>query len=163
MSESRLRHSLNKYLCGRVAPHAPYTFYLLAPSLLFIIHRIILRHRSLINAVFEVYNTRNRLAMCIINYPHASKLISTCNAMHQLCSGDFSDEERKGFIKESVLMYKFDHPNVLTLLGLCLDAGPSPYIVMPFMENGSLLSYVRKNKAKLLVSSEIEEEKVCTV
>ena len=80
--------------------------------------------------------------------------------MCQLCSGDFSDEERKSFMKESLLMYKFDHPNVITLLGLCLDAGPSPYIVLPFMENGSLLSYVRKNKAKLLVSSEAEEEAV---
>ena len=62
------------------------------------------------------------------------------------------------FLRESVLMYKFNHPNVLPLVGICLDAGPSPYIVLPFMENGSLLSYVKKNRCRLLTSSETDEE-----
>ncbi len=35
-------------------------------------------------------------------------------------------------------MYKFDHPNVLKLSGVCLDGGPAPYIIMPLMANGSL-------------------------
>ena len=49
-------------------------------------------------------------------------------------------------------MYKFDHPNVLTLSGVCLDGGPAPYIIMPFMANGSLLAYLKKNRATLTVS-----------
>ena len=51
-------------------------------------------------------------------------------------------------------MSKFDHPNVLTLTGVCLDGGPAPYIIMPFMANGSLLAYLRKNRETLVVSSE---------
>ena len=49
-------------------------------------------------------------------------------------------------------MEKFDHPNVLTLRGVCLDGGPSPFIIMPFMSNGSLLNYLKKNRATLVVS-----------
>ena len=48
-------------------------------------------------------------------------------------------------------MYKFDHPNVLTLKGVCLDGGPAPYIIMPFMANGSLLAYLRKNRDSLVI------------
>ena len=49
-------------------------------------------------------------------------------------------------------MYHFKHPNVLTLCGVCLDGGPAPYIIMPFMANGSLLAYLKKNKGTLIVS-----------
>ena len=54
-------------------------------------------------------------------------------------------------LKECVKMLVFDHPNVLNLIGVCLDGGPAPYVVMPFMENGSLLSYLRKEKDTLVV------------
>ena len=57
-------------------------------------------------------------------------------------------------------MYKLEHHNVLSLIGLCLDAGPSPYIILPFMENGSLLSYIKSNKAKLCTNIETDEEEV---
>ena len=55
-------------------------------------------------------------------------------------------------------MHKFDHPNVILILGICLDAGPSPYIVLPFLANGSLESYLRGNKTSIISSCEIEEE-----
>jgi serine/threonine protein kinase len=48
-------------------------------------------------------------------------------------------------------MHEFNHPNVLTLIGVCLDGGPAPYIVMPFMSSGSLLSHLRENRKALLV------------
>ena len=50
-------------------------------------------------------------------------------------------------------MSKFDHPNVLTLIGVCLDGGPAPFIIMPFMINGCLLTYLKKNRAKLVFIS----------
>ena len=49
-------------------------------------------------------------------------------------------------------MSTFDHVNVLTLKGVCLDGGPAPYIIMPFMANGSLLAYLRKNRKSLVIS-----------
>jgi serine/threonine protein kinase len=56
-------------------------------------------------------------------------------------------------LKECSKMSEFDHPNVLTLNGVCLDGGPAPFIIMPFMTNGSLLAYLRKNRATLVIES----------
>jgi serine/threonine protein kinase len=55
-------------------------------------------------------------------------------------------------------MYHFKHPNVLTLTGVCLDGGPAPYIITPFMANGSLLTYLKKNKATLNVSRDSNDD-----
>ena len=55
-------------------------------------------------------------------------------------------------LKECTKMQEFDHPNVLRLLGVCLDGGPALYIIMPFMSNGSLLSHLKENRDTLLVS-----------
>ena len=57
-------------------------------------------------------------------------------------------------------MSKFNHPNVLTLKGVCLDGGPAPYIIMPFMANGNLLTYLKNNRKTLVVSSESEDSEV---
>ena len=60
-------------------------------------------------------------------------------------------------------MKRFDHPNVLNVIGICTDAGPAPYIVMPFMANGSLLSYLKKERSSLIVASDADEDTVsCT-
>ena len=47
-------------------------------------------------------------------------------------------------------MMEFDNHHVLGLIGVCLDAGPAPYIVLPFMANGNLLAYVKKEKSNLV-------------
>ena len=31
-------------------------------------------------------------------------------------------------------MQNLDHPNVMGLIGICLNAGPSPLIALPYME-----------------------------
>ena len=60
----------------------------------------------------------------------------------------------RDMLKECSRMSAFDHINVLTLIGVCLDGGPAPYIIMPFMANGSLLAYLKKNRSSLVISSE---------
>ena len=56
-------------------------------------------------------------------------------------------------------MMDFQHPNVMSLIGVCLDAGPGVSIVMPFMANGSLLDYLKKEREKILLpdTSELED------
>ena len=54
-------------------------------------------------------------------------------------------------------MKKFDHPNVLCLKGVCLDGGPIPYIIMPFMTNGSLLSYLKENRESLVIGTSLTD------
>ena len=57
-------------------------------------------------------------------------------------------------------MHEFDHPNVLKLSGVCLDGGPAPYVIMPFMENGSLLSYLKEERETIVLSRDSIGDKV---
>ena len=49
-------------------------------------------------------------------------------------------------------MKSFEHPNVMNLMGVCLDAGPAPYLILPYMENGNLLSYLKNNRESLVLT-----------
>ena len=63
-------------------------------------------------------------------------------------------------MSESIKMKRFDHPNVISLIGVCVDAGPAPYIIMPLMGNGSLLSYLKKHRTELMPSDTADEDVV---
>ena len=65
-------------------------------------------------------------------------------------------------IKESMKMYGFEHPHVLSIIGVCVDAGPAPYIVMPFMANGSLLAYIKK-EMNLVVPIDSDDHELASV
>ena len=64
---------------------------------------------------------------------------------------------------ESVKMKRFDHPNVISLIGVCVDAGIAPYLIMPFMANGSLLAYLKQNRDELMLPDTTDEDIVCCV
>ena len=68
-------------------------------------------------------------------------------------------------MRESVKMQGLNHPNVLHIIGLCVDpvAGLAPYIIMPFMANGSLLSYIRKETSKLVVPIDTADSELVSV
>ena len=51
-------------------------------------------------------------------------------------------------------MASFEHPNVMSLIGVCLD-GEMPLLIMPFMSKGSVLEYVRHNKEDLLLETNV--------
>ena len=76
------------------------------------------------------------------------------------CLGFFDQNEINKIMEESVKMKQFKHPNVMNLIGVCMDAGPAPYIVMPFMANGSLLSYLRKERPNLILDKTTDEDSV---
>ena len=57
-------------------------------------------------------------------------------------------------------MQSLHHHHVLALVGLCVDGGPAPFVVMPFMANGSLLSYLKQNRPTLLLQGDCEEDEV---
>ncbi|CAL1528849.1 unnamed protein product [Lymnaea stagnalis] len=48
-----------------------------------------------------------------------------------------------GFVQEAVFMKDFQHDNVLGLVGLAEKEPGIPYVILPFMEKGDLLTYVR--------------------
>ena len=61
-------------------------------------------------------------------------------------------------LNECSKMNNFSHSNVLTLRGVCLDGGTVPYLIMPFMANGSLLAYLKKNRETLIVICENKDD-----
>ena len=75
--------------------------------------------------------------------------------------GTYAEDDVDGLVKEFLQMKQLQHPNVMGLIGVCLDAGPAPYIVLPFMANGNLLSYLKQRRSTLLLSKTADEDEVC--
>jgi hypothetical protein len=45
----------------------------------------------------------------------------------------------------------------MSLKGVCLDGGPVPYIVLPYMANGSLAAYLKKERKNLVMKDDENE------
>lgn len=82
-----------------------------------------------------------------------------------LHASSYADESTRDniddFVKESILMLGFDHPNVLRLLGVCFDTDNNmPLIVLPFMANGDLRDYLMSIRKSAVVSTLADFPKV---
>ena len=88
------------------------------------------------------------------------KLSLLANPYFVLPKGFFDQKTATDMLKESEKMQDFQHPHVLNIIGVCVDAGPAPYIIMPFIANGSLLAYVKKEKTNLVVPKDADDELV---
>lgn len=84
---------------------------------------------SLAESLIEINWYRKHAFICYLNM-----------ALHDLGSNDV---DVTAFLNEALIMKDFNHPNVLTLIGITLDKGEFPMVILPFMQNGSLLSYIR--------------------
>lgn len=49
----------------------------------------------------------------------------------------------QAFLEEAMIMKDFHHTNVLSLIGLCVDADGQLMVITPYMKYGDLLSYIR--------------------
>ena len=63
-------------------------------------------------------------------------------------------ERADALLDEALRMKSLDHPNVLPLIGVCIDEHSTPCVVMPYMANGSLLSHLRDTNNYVLVNSQ---------
>ncbi|KAK6175676.1 hypothetical protein SNE40_014078 [Patella caerulea] len=72
-------------------------------------------------------------------------------AIKTLQEKDFGEFSLKDFVEEALMMKDFDHPNVLQLLGISLNKDSSPLVVLPFMGNGDLLSFVANEEKEVSV------------
>ncbi|CAH2253116.1 tyrosine- kinase Mer [Pelobates cultripes] len=63
---------------------------------------------------------------------------------------NFSHREIEEFLSEAACMKDFDHPNVINLLGVCLEVGPrripKPMVILPFMKYGDLHSFLLSSR-----------------
>ena len=69
-------------------------------------------------------------------------------------TGFIDDGAVQELLSECAKMKNFANLHVMSLKGVCLDGGPVPYIVLPYMANGSLASYLRKERKNLVVMKE---------
>uniref|UniRef100_A0A8B9HCP0 receptor protein-tyrosine kinase n=1 Tax=Astyanax mexicanus TaxID=7994 RepID=A0A8B9HCP0_ASTMX len=63
---------------------------------------------------------------------------------------NFSQREIEEFLNEAACMKDFNHPNVIRLLGVCLEVGsghfPKPMVILPFMKYGDLHSFLLRSR-----------------
>ncbi|XP_069745522.1 ephrin type-A receptor 6 [Narcine bancroftii] len=64
--------------------------------------------------------------------------------------GGYMDRQRKDFLREASIMGQFDHPNIIRLEGVVTKSQPV-MIVVEYMENGSLDSFLRKHDGHFTV------------
>lgn len=58
-----------------------------------------------------------------------------------------SKQELRSLLNESLLMKRFDHPNIVGLLGVCFDTPDGyPYLILPFMTNGNIRDYLKDKR-----------------
>lgn len=87
-----------------------------------------------------------------------TELGSACVQMFP--TGYFDQSEIDKIMEESLKMKHFKHRHVMGLIGVCLDAGPAPYIIMPYMANGSLQSYLKRERKSLVLGLDADEDRV---
>ena len=78
-------------------------------------------------------------------------------------SGLFSPNEVDSLVQEVLKMHTLCHPNVMSLTGVCLDSSGGPAVVMPYMDNGSVLQYLKKERGKLVPPIDADCSVVCIV
>lgn len=54
------------------------------------------------------------------------------------------DEQKRKFLQEGRILKQYDHPNIVKLIGICVQKQPI-MIVMELVPGGSLLMFLRKN------------------
>ena len=69
----------------------------------------------------------------------------------------FSGDDIRSIVEESLKMTSFDHPNVMPLLGVCVDLGAAPYLILPYMAQGALVNYLIKHKDKYIIADDDDE------
>jgi serine/threonine protein kinase len=74
-----------------------------------------------------------------------------------LHAGFVDDNAVQELLSECARMKNFSNLHVMSLKGVCLDGGPVPYIVLPYMANGSLATYLKKERKNLVMKDDENE------
>ncbi|XP_076628873.1 tyrosine-protein kinase Fer isoform X2 [Colletes latitarsis] len=64
------------------------------------------------------------------------------------CKVTLPDEQKRKFLQEGRILKQYDHPNIVKLIGICVQKQPI-MIVMELVPGGSLLTYLRKSASTI--------------
>ncbi|XP_014208702.1 tyrosine-protein kinase Fer isoform X2 [Copidosoma floridanum] len=86
-------------------------------------------------------------------------LLKTCKTevAVKTCKITLPDEQKKKFLQEGRILKQYDHPNIVKLIGICVQKQPI-MIVMELVPGGSLLTYLRKNVSTI---TQAEQYQMC--
>lgn len=81
---------------------------------------------------------------------YKAKLKSTKNTLVAVktCRMTLPEEQKRKFLQEGRILKQYDHPNIVKLIGICVQKQPI-MIVMELVSGGSLLMFLRKNAATM--------------
>ncbi|KAJ8675221.1 hypothetical protein QAD02_011007 [Eretmocerus hayati] len=71
------------------------------------------------------------------------------------CKVTLPDEQKRKFLQEGRILKQYDHPNIVKLIGICVQKQPI-MIVMELVPGGSLLTYLRKNAASITNEEQLQ-------
>ena len=66
------------------------------------------------------------------------------------------------FREECMKLSQLKHPNIMETVGVCLDGGAVPFLVMPFMSNGNLLQHLKTNRKKFVLPANKPPDELVT-
>ncbi|XP_062703227.1 tyrosine-protein kinase Fer isoform X3 [Aedes albopictus] len=81
---------------------------------------------------------------------YKAKLKSSKNTLVAVktCRMTLPEEQKRKFLQEGRILKQYDHPNIVKLIGICVQKQPI-MIVMELVSGGSLLMFLRKNAATM--------------
>ncbi|CAH1776168.1 unnamed protein product, partial [Owenia fusiformis] len=76
-------------------------------------------------------------------------------AVKTIKASDCTEDQLSEFLTEALAMKNFDHPNVLSLVGVAMN-DTIPFAVIPFMTNGDLKSYIENPRRRFTFKDMLE-------
>ena len=99
---------------------------------------------SNVTQTYTIINSRSTFFSIFNFYKLSHTIFSMLPAL-------FSNDDVERLAKEVSTMLMLEHTNVMSLRGVCVSA-ESPLLIMPFMNNGSVLEFIKHHKDILCVS-----------
>lgn len=89
-------------------------------------------------------------------------IVECCSALNRQFSeiGINTTSDVEKMLAEIAKMENLNHPNLMPLIGVCIDEDHRMCIVMPFMPNGSLLGYLKRERDNLYLNKKAKEDVV---
>ena len=75
-------------------------------------------------------------------------------------TGISTADQVEKMLSEIAKMEDLHHPNLMPLIGVCIDVDHGMSIVMPFMANGSLLGYLKRERDHFYLDKRATEDLV---